>query len=161
MATLGLTGKSFSVDSFASGSNSKCARFFSKRFTSGTGGVDFFMQELSSEDFFWLFPTVNLLCKAVEHLVLFRTSGVLLLPVWPKSSFFSYFFPEGRHLPEWVSAVVPVKPTFVAGPLVTSKFFRSVGSWDCLLIQVDFGGFNFFKVLFSQVGALSLSSERV
>ena len=95
MATLGVTGKSFTVYGFASGSNSKCARFFSKRFTSGTGGVDFFMQELSSEDFFWLFPPVNLLCKTVEHLALFRTSGVLLLSVWPKSSFFSYFFQVG------------------------------------------------------------------
>ena len=82
----------FSVCGFASGSNSKCARFFPKRFTLGTGGVDFFMQELSSEDFFWLFLPVNLLCKTVEHLALFRTSGVLLLSVWPKSSFFSYFF---------------------------------------------------------------------
>ena len=88
-------GKYFSVDGFASGSNSKCARFFSKRFTSGTGGVDFFMQELSSEDFFWLFPTVNLLCKAVEHLVLFRTSGVLLLLVWP-NNLFQLFFPRGQ-----------------------------------------------------------------
>ena len=65
--------------------------------------------------------------------------------------FFSYFFPEGRHLPEWVSAVVPVKPTFVAGLLVTSKFFRSVGSWDCLLIQVDFGGFDFSRFFFPKL----------
>ena len=86
MATLGVIGNCFSVDGFASGSISKCARFFSKRFTPGTGGVDFFMHELSSEDFFWLFPPVNLLCKTVEHLALFRSSGVLLLPVWPKSS---------------------------------------------------------------------------
>ena len=63
-------------------------------------------------------------------------------------------------MPEWVSAVVLVKPTFVAGPLVTSKFFRSVGSGDCLLIQVNFGGFDFSR-FFSLVGALSLSSERV
>ena len=31
-------------------------------------------------------------------------------------------------MPEWISAVVPIEPTFVAGPLVTGKFFRSVGS---------------------------------
>ena len=42
--------------------------------------------------------------------------------------FFSVFLPRGRHLPEWVSAVVSIKPIFVAGPLVTGKFFRSVGS---------------------------------
>merc|ERR1711989_63886 len=52
------------------------------------------MQELSSEDFFWLFLPVNLLCKTVEHLALFRTSGVLLLSVWPKF-FFSYFLRVG------------------------------------------------------------------
>ena len=85
---------------------------------------------------------------------------MFIIVVWP-NLLFSYFFPEGRHLPEWVSAVVPVKPTFVAGTLATSKFFRSVGSWDCLLIQVDFGGFDFSRFFFSQVGTLSLSSERV
>ena len=68
-----------------------------------------------------------------------------------KIFFFSYFFPEGRHLQEWVSAVVTVKPFFVAGPLVTSKFFRSVGSWDCLLIQVDFGGFDFSRFFFPKL----------
>ena len=44
-----------------------------------------------------------------------------------KSSF-QLFLPRGRHLPEWGSAVVSIKPIFVAGPLVTGKFFRSVGS---------------------------------
>ena len=92
MATLGVIGNCFSVDGFASGNISKCARFFSKRFTPCTGGVDFFMHELSSEDFFWLFPPVNLLCKTVEHLALFRTSGVLLMPVWPQSFFSVIFF---------------------------------------------------------------------
>ena len=53
MATLGVIGNCFSVDDFASGNISKCARFSSKRFTPCTGGVDFFMHELSSEDFFW------------------------------------------------------------------------------------------------------------
>ncbi len=50
-----------------------------------------------------------------------------------------------------MSAVVPIKPTFVAGPLVTSKFFRRVGSWDCLLIQVDFGGFDFARFFFPKL----------
>ena len=88
-------GKPFSVDGFASGSNSKCAGFFPKRFIPGTSGVDFFMQELSSEDFFWLFPPVNLLCKTVEHPALFRSSDVLLLLVWP-NLLFQLFLPRGQ-----------------------------------------------------------------
>ena len=62
-------------------------------------------------------------------------------------------------MPEWVSAVVPIEPTFVAGPLVTGKFFRSVGSLGLFaysgeiffLRGVDFLG------SFPKVGVLSLS----
>ena len=63
-----------------------------------------------------------------------------------KSSF-QLFLPRGRHLPEWVSAVVSIKPIFVAGPLVTGKFFRSIGS------------LGLFRVLFKV--ALSLGFEDV
>ena len=91
-----MIGNCFSVDGFASGSISKCARFFSKRFTPGTGGVDFFMHELSSEDFFWLFLPVNLLCKTVEHLALFRTSSVFVVACVAKVFYFQLFFSRGQ-----------------------------------------------------------------
>ena len=91
MATLGVIDNCFSVDGFASGNISKCARFFSKRFTPGTGGVDFFMHELSSEDFFWLFPPVNLLCKTVEHLA-FSEPVVFCCCLCGQSLLFSVIF---------------------------------------------------------------------
>ena len=43
-------------------------------------------------------------------------------------------------MPEWVSAVVPIKPTFVAGPLVTNKFFRSIGSLGLFAYSGEFWG---------------------
>ena len=74
-----------------------------------------------------------------------------------KSSF-QLFLPRGRHLPEWGSAVVSIKPIFVAGPLVTGKFFRSVGSLGLFAYsgEIFFGGVDFLGS-FPKVGALSLS----
>ena len=54
--------------------------------------------------------------------------------------FSSYFFPEGKHLPEWISVVVSIKPIFVAGPLITGKFFRSVGSLGLFAYSGEFWG---------------------
>ena len=51
-------------------------RVLFKRFVPDTIGVGFIIQGLISEDFFWLFPPVNLLCRAVEYPVLFRSGGV-------------------------------------------------------------------------------------
>ena len=71
--------------------------------------------------------------------------------------FSSYFFPEGRHLPEWISAVVPIEPTWLVLWLQASSS-GVLGLWDCLLILVKFffGGVDFLGS-FPKVGALSLS----
>ena len=51
-------------------------RVLSKKFVPGTGGVGFIIQGLSSEDFFWLFPLVNLLAGQWRIPALFRSGGV-------------------------------------------------------------------------------------
>ena len=76
-------------------------------------------------------------------------SGV---PVWPRSSFFSFFFPDGKHLASWVVAVKWTRPYFVCGPLVTSKFMRGWKSFDTALIKVDFRNFKDDKFFTSNVG---------
>ena len=73
-------------------------------------------------------------------MALFRSSGGVYYCLCGQVFFFSYFFLEGRHLPEWVPAVVPIEPTFVAGPLVTSNFFRSVGSLGLFAYSGEFWG---------------------
>ena len=61
---------------------------------------------------------------------------VFIIVVWPNLPFqFKW-----ADLPEWVSAVVPIEPTFVAGPLVTNKFFRSVGSLGLSAYSGEFWG---------------------
>ena len=58
----------FTVDCFASASNAKCKKFFSRRAAPGSSGVDFFMQSLRKDDNHWVFPPVGVLCQVVWHL---------------------------------------------------------------------------------------------
>ena len=131
----------FSVDCFASASNAKCSRFFTRKDVPNSSGMDFFMQKLKEEDNHWLFAPIGKLCQAVLHLKQQEVSGVVLVPVWPRASFFTFCFPDGMHLASWVTKVKWIKPYFICGPLVTSKFMRGYKSFDTVLIKVDFRDF--------------------
>ena len=144
----------FTVDCFASAGNAKCERFFSRLDVPRSSGVDFFMQELDGRDNHWIFPPLGKLCQAVIHLKSQKVSGVVVVPVWPRSSFFSFFFPDGKHLASWVVSVKWTRPYFVCGPLVTSKFLRGWKSFDTALIKVDFKNFNESNFYTSKVGIM-------
>ena len=128
----------FTVDGFASSGNAKCSTFFSRRDVPGSAGVDFFMQTLKVTELYWLFPPISVLCQAVQHLAVHKAKGVILVPVWPRSSFFTFFFPDGMHLPEWVVGYLWVKPYFITGPYVTSNGLRGRKKFSTVLLKADF-----------------------
>ena len=132
----------FNVDGFASSSNAKCKKFFSRLDVPGSTGVDFFMQKLSPGDNHWIFPPIGRLCQAVMHLMFWKAMGVVVLPVWPRSSFFPFFFPDGKHLALWVVDVLWTRPYFICGPLVESRCLKGWKSFDTALIKVDFRDFD-------------------
>ena len=142
---------SFDVDCFASASNAKCDKFFSKLDVLGSDGLDFFTQSLDPSENHWIFPPVGKLCQVVWQLADQKVSGVILLPVWPKSSFFSFFFPDGVHLAAWVAKVLWVHPWFVCGPLVVSKGLRGRKKFDSVAIMADFRCFDMEKFYVSRV----------
>jgi hypothetical protein len=130
----------FDIDCFASSSNKKATRYFSRYDVLGSSGVDFFLQKLRQEDNHWLFPPLGLLCKAVWHLQGEGVTGVILVPVWPASSFFTFFWPDGRHAADWVEEVLLVKPHFICSPLVTSRAMRGRRPFQTAVMKVDFTG---------------------
>ena len=93
-------------------------------------------------ELYWLFPPISLLCQAVQHLAVHKAKGVILVPVWPRSSFFTFFFPDGMHLPEWVVECLWVKPYFITGPYVTSNGLRGRKKFSTVLLKADFTIFN-------------------
>ena len=81
---------------------------------------------------------------------------MFIIVEWP-NLLFQLFLPRGQTFARGGSAVVPIEPTYVAGPLVTGKFFRSVGSLGLFAYSGEFLGGVDFLGSFPKVGALSLS----
>ena len=89
-----------------------------------------------------MFPPVGVLFQVVWHLAKNEVSGVIVVPVWPRSSFFNFFFPDGVHLASWVVGARWTRPYYICGPLVTSRGFRGRKAFDTVLAKVDFSNFN-------------------
>ena len=66
--------------------------FLSRYSSSGSSGVNFFAQILSFEDTYYVFPPVDKAIDAVKHLAKFKSKGVLIISVWARSPWFSWFF---------------------------------------------------------------------
>jgi hypothetical protein len=61
----------------------------------------------------------------------------LVIPVWPRSWFFSYFFPDGVHCAEWVKTLELISPVFRSGPSV-GQVFKGCRTFQTAVFQFDF-----------------------
>ena len=65
-------------------------------------------------------------------------TAVIIVPVWAGASFFSVFWPDGRHAAPFVSKMVLFSPFFICGPLVTTTALRGRKSFATAALRVDF-----------------------
>ena len=79
-------GPSYTVDCFANYYTAKLPRFFSRFWNPGTSGIDFFAQELSSENCL-VVPPVALVARVIHYLSLQKEMATVVVPLWPSSSF--------------------------------------------------------------------------
>ena len=128
---------SFDVDGFASASNSKGARFYSKLDVPGSAGMNFFHQTLSPSETHFCFPPPQLLVAALRHIQVCGASAVMVVPVWANSTFFSVFWPDGRHGASFINRMMLVQPTFICGPLVASWAMKGKKSYKTAVCLVD------------------------
>ena len=102
---------------------SKLPTFFSRFWNPGASGIDFFAQELSSENCL-VVPPVSLVARVIHYLSLQKAMATLVVPLWPSSSF-------------W--------------PLLTSKYRLFMKGCFTLPYQTKhyfFHSFNIFRKLF-------------
>jgi hypothetical protein len=87
----------FTVDFFASLENAKVERFFTHAHEAGCSGVDAFTVDWHGE---WAYmdPPVSLVTRVIRKIAVSKTSGLLLIPLWKSAKFWSFAFPDGRHL---------------------------------------------------------------
>ena len=74
------------VDCFANYYTAKLPRFFSRFWNPGTSGIDFFAQELSSENCL-VVPPAALVARVIRYLSLQKAMATVVVPLGPSSSF--------------------------------------------------------------------------
>ena len=74
------------VDCFANYYTAELPGFFSRFWNPGTSGIDFFAQELSSENCL-VVPPVALVARVIHYLSLQKAMATVVVPLWPSSSF--------------------------------------------------------------------------
>ena len=65
-------------------------------------------------------------------------TALMIVPIWAGASFFSIFWPDGRHAAGFVTKMLVIKPFFVCGPLVTTDALRGRKSFSTAALKVDF-----------------------
>ena len=128
----------FDIDCFASRLNNKGRCFFSRRDGEGAAGLDFFSQKLFPENTHFCFPSPSSLVLAKRHFERYEVSAVMVVPIWPSSTFFSTFFPDGKHAAKFVTKMRRLQPIFICGPLVRSNGMRGRKSYITAVLKVDF-----------------------
>ena len=86
----------FSFDAFASAPTAICDKLYSQFSTCGSSGVNFFHHTLSVEEHYFIFPPLYLAINTIKHLALYKAKGVIIVPIWPTSSWLNFFSPDGN-----------------------------------------------------------------
>ena len=126
------------VDGFASLCNRKAEIFFSKSDEPNSSGTNFFSQRLFSSLGYYCFPPPGVILATILHLAMFGVSGLLVVPVWPSSSFWPNIAPDGRHLPAWAVRTLKFRASFLSDPEIVSSTFKNPPTFDTLVINFDF-----------------------
>ena len=127
--------RGFTVDPFASTSNARCERFFSRYAYPGSSAVDAFSVDWSDECLFVCPPIGKLIASWKKIVSSTNVSGVIILPVWKSSTFWPVFFPDGNHCFWPAQSVETFDPSIQLG-----QFYAGVmnGKNDYLFVAVFF-----------------------
>ena len=127
-------------DGMASSTNTITRKFYSRFPSLNSCGVDFFSQKLDYSEFFYLFPPVSICVNVARHLASQEAKGILIIPIWPTSVWFNFFFNDGAHCSFWVQKLFVFSPKFIPNLNSPSCFAESV-TFQAAALQFDFKKF--------------------
>ena len=127
----------FTVDCMANSANAVCSKFYSRYSSPGSSGVNFFAQTLYQKDHYYCFPPVRKAVDAILHLEKFRVSGILVIPIWPRSQIFLWFFPDGVHASSWVISLELINPSYISSQSV-GCCFKGFQTFDTAVLKFNF-----------------------
>ena len=129
----------FTVDRFANSKNFKVSRFNTKFWCEETEAVDAFSQNWVGENN-WLVPPIALIIRVIDHLLLCKARGTLIVPNWPSSPFWTRIFVKGYQYHKYVMDVLEFEPNqniFIHGENESSIFGSDKFTSKVLAIKLD------------------------
>ncbi len=108
-----LMGEEFEMDVFADHLNRRTAKFFSLYYDEDTQGVDAFAQDWSKAGTLWICPPISGLIQTYRKIMRGGGKGVLILPMWETSTYFSYFFEDSKKCKSPFEIVMIWKPYII------------------------------------------------
>jgi len=81
------------VDAFASASNTRLPRFYSKIFESGCEGTNVYAQTWEGS-ILWCSPPISELCYMATEIKRRKCEGIIIFPDWKTSTFYNHYFDQ-------------------------------------------------------------------
>ena len=111
----------FSLDPFASTSNTRCSRFFSRFAYPGSLATDAFSVDWAGECLFVCPPIGKLIPAWKKISSSSNVKGVLIFPLWKSATFWPLLFPDGFH------SVWPAQSVHLFDPFINvGQFYAGV-----------------------------------
>jgi hypothetical protein len=90
----------FDIDMFADSKNARCKKFCSLYYNNDTSAIDAFSINWNSLGCMWICPPVSALIRIHKRILESSCEGVLVMPVWKTSSFYTLFFEKNDLQPK-------------------------------------------------------------
>ncbi len=84
----------FDTDLFADKANRKCETFVSLYYQEGCMAIDAFSIPWTNLGFLWICPPVSELIRVHKRITTTSCEGILILPVWKTSNYYTLFMDE-------------------------------------------------------------------
>ena len=123
------------LDAMASSSNTIWCKLYSKYKSLNSLGIDFLFQSLDSSEFFYVFPPVSMALSTIRFLESQNIEGILIIPIWPSSSWYNTFF--GSHCYQLVQKLFVFRPNLV--PNINSpSCLTNIVTYDAAALHFNF-----------------------
>ena len=122
-------------DRFADGINRRSIKFNSKYYCPDTNGVNAFTQDWSDANLNLISLLIKHIVDTIKHLESCKAKGILLVPQWPSSHFWT-FIHNGLYLHSYIKKFIVVKP-FYTSPC-EHCIFQGFMNFNTLALLIDF-----------------------
>ena len=67
-----------------------------------------------------------------------QVTAVIVIPIWPTSSFYNVFWPDGQRTAPFVTTMIATQPFFICGPLVNGIRMQGRRQYKTAIMHVNF-----------------------